>query len=68
MRQTGLATQKFSFENGKIRFLDGWESTHTSPRIDTLCNFLQDLDLITADNELTKLGAMTLKQLQNEDN
>ena len=68
MRQTGLATQKFSFENGKIRFLDGWESTHTSPRIDTLCNFLQDLDLITADNELTKLGAKTLKQLQNEDN
>ena len=68
MRQTGLATQKFSFENGKIRFLDGWESTHTSPRIDTLCSFLQDLDLITADNELTKLGAKTLKQLQNEDN
>ncbi len=68
MRQTGLATQKFSLENGEIRFLEDWFTSHTSPRIETLRRFLQDLDLITSDNTLTTFGLKTLKQLQNEDN
>lgn len=46
MMQTGIATQKFEFENGHLRFISDWNSTNTSPRIDTLRNFLIDLKLI----------------------
>ena len=44
--QTGIASQKFIYENGMIRFLNGSEATHTAPRIDTLNDFLSDLELI----------------------
>ena len=44
--QTGIASQKFIYENGLIRFLNGSEATHTAPRIDTLNDFLSDLELI----------------------
>lgn len=46
MMQTNMATQKFAFENGCLRFLEGWEATNTAPRIDTIRNFLLDLNII----------------------
>lgn len=55
--QTGIASQKFIYENGLIRFLNGSEATHTAPRIDTLNDFLSDLELINDkefSNEITK--------------
>lgn len=55
MLQTGLQTQKFAFENGNLRFLDSWETTHTSPRIDTMRNFMSDLGLIKYDEETDRL-------------
>ena len=61
--QTGIASQKFIYENGMIRFLNGSEATHTSPRIDTLNDFLSDLELIN-DNGITDKGIQLLKELE----
>lgn len=69
LHQTGLATQKFIIEDGHLRYIDGWDSTYTSPRIDTLKQFLRDLGLIEDDNglqTLTSSGKDLLNQLQNE--
>lgn len=65
MMQTGIATQKFAFENGSLRFIDNWDSTNTSPRIDTLKNFMIDLSIIASDgntDSLTSIGANLLNQ------
>lgn len=59
MMQTGIATQKFAFENGMLRFIDNWDPTNTSPRIDTLRNFLIDLCILSSDGKqdsLTSIG------------
>ena len=69
MLQTGIPTQKFAFENGKLRFLDNWSSTHTSPRIDTIRNFLYDTGIIKGTptyDELTDRGLYLLKELEHE--
>lgn len=55
MLQTGLHTQKFAFENGNLRFLDSWETTHTAPRIDTMRNFMVDLGLVKHVDEFDRL-------------
>ena len=68
MLQTGKATQKFAFENGCLRFIADWEATNSSPRIDTMRNFLIDLKIIEArDNEdaLTEIGINLLKEVTN---
>ena len=59
--QTGIASQKFIYENGMIRFLNGSEATHTSPRIDTLNDFVSDLELIN-DKGITDKGIQLLKE------
>lgn len=61
--QTGIASQKFIYENGMIRFLNGSEATHTSPRIDTLNDFVSDLELIN-DKGITDKGIQLLKELE----
>lgn len=69
LHQTGLATQKFIIEDGRLRYIDGWFSTFTSPRIDTLKQFLRDLELIKEEDglwTLTSSGKDLLNKLQNE--
>ena len=66
MLQTGLATQKFSIESGCLRFIDDWDTSHTSPRIDTLRNFLIDLRLINIDGKVSPLGVELLSAMNNE--
>ena len=68
MLQTGLATQKFSIENGNIRFIEDWPTSHTSPRIDTLRDFMIDLRLINKDGNLTELGVELFKRMNDESN
>lgn len=68
MLQTQKATQKFAFENGCLRFIDNWDATNTSPRIDTIRNFLIDLNIIEAKDNidvLTDLGINLLNGLNN---
>ena len=64
--QTGVASQKFIYEYGHIRFLRETETTHTSPRISTLNDFLSDLYIIIK-NKLTIKGEELLKRLEDED-
>ena len=64
--QTGIASQKFIYENGMIRFLNGSEATHTSPRIETLHNFLSDLELINNEG-ITNKGILLLKELEKSE-
>ena len=64
--QTGVASQKFIYEYGHIRFLKETETTHTAPRISTLNDFLSDLKIIKND-ALTAEGEELLKRIENED-
>ena len=61
--QTGIASQKFIYENGMISFLYGSEATHTAPRIDTLNDFVSDLELIN-DKGISDKGNQLLKELE----
>ena len=61
--QTGIASQKFIYENGMIRFLNGSEATHTVPRTDTLYDFVSDLELIN-EKGITDKGIQLLKKLE----
>lgn len=61
--QTGIASQKFIYENGMIRFLNGSEATHTSPRIDTLNDFVSDLDLVN-NKGISDKGILLLNELE----
>ncbi|MBD5232706.1 MAG: hypothetical protein HDS65_00850 [Bacteroidales bacterium] len=68
MLQTQKATQKFVFENGCLRFIDNWDATDTSPRIDTMRNFLIDLSIIQPKDGidvLTESGLKLLSELSN---
>lgn len=68
MLQTQKATQKFAFENGCLRFIDNWDATHTSPRIETIRNFLIDLSIIEIKDgidTLTETGLNLLNDLKN---
>ena len=64
--QTGVASQKFIYEYGHIRFLKETETTHTAPRISTLNDFLSDLGIIVND-ALTAEGEELLKRIEDED-
>lgn len=61
--QTGIASQKFIYENGMIRFLNGSEATHTAPRTDTLYDFVSDLELVN-EKGITDKGIQLLKKLE----
>lgn len=63
--QNGVPTQKLAIENGYVRWLDNYFSTHSSPRINTLYNFVRDLGLV-ANKKLTMDGRKLLKQLEND--
>ena len=59
----GVATHKFMLENGCVRFIGKTYSSHTSPRIRTLKEFLLDLGLIKETGGLTEDGFQTLQML-----
>lgn len=63
--QNRIPTQKLSIENGFVRGLSTYAATHSSPRIDTLRNFAEDLDLIHELN-VTENGIELLIRLQND--
>ncbi|MBP5521263.1 MAG: hypothetical protein J6X82_02450 [Bacteroidales bacterium] len=58
--QTGIASYKFLLEDGYIRFLDGVEATHMDSRIDTVADFLRELELYNKDG-LLPLGEECLE-------
>lgn len=64
--QTGIASEKFIYENGMIRYLNGSEATHTAPRIDTLNDFLLDLELIN-DGGISDKGIQLLNELEKSE-
>ena len=61
--QNGIATQKLMIENGFVKGLDRYGSSHSSPRINTLYNFVTDLGLVS-NNKLTGRGKNLLKNLE----
>jgi len=63
--QNGVPTQKLTIENGYVRGLSSYEATHSSPRVDTLRNFITDLGLIDGFT-LTKKGIELLCNLDND--
>jgi len=63
--QNGIPTQKLTIENGYVRGVATYGSTHSSPRIDTLRNFAIDLGLIS-DNRITSKGMCLLNTLKND--
>lgn len=51
------STEKFIREDGLIRFIDDVDYAYSSPRLNTLINFLKELQLINDDkNDLTTIG------------
>ena len=61
--QNGIATQKLMIENGYVKGLDRYGSSHSSPRINTLFNYVTDLGLVSG-NKLTIRGKKLLKELE----
>lgn len=63
--QNNIPTQKLTIENGFVRGLSTYEATHSSPRVDTVRNFISDLGLING-YKLTDKGVELLKELEND--
>ena len=61
--QNSIPTQKLTIENGCVRGLSMYEATHSSPRINTLRNFLTDLGLVE-EYKITNKGIEILKTLE----
>ena len=58
------STEKFIREDGLIRFIDSVEYAYSSPRLNTLINFLKELQLIDEDKtNLTPLGTELFNSL-----
>lgn len=65
MGNTDTDLRKFIFEDGRVVLVEIRYPTATSPRIDSLYNFLQDLSYIDSDGELTDIA---YKYIQNYGN
>ena len=63
--QNGIHTPKLTIENGFVKGLASYEATHSSPRVDTLRNFITDLGLVDG-YKVTGKGVELLKQLEND--
>lgn len=63
--QNGIPTQKLTIENGFVKGLSLYDATHSSPRIDTLRNYITDLGLVDG-YKVTDKGVELLKQLEND--
>ncbi|UKM65468.1 hypothetical protein GSB9_02037 [Flavobacteriaceae bacterium GSB9] len=56
---------KFIIEDGIISHIQTMKPQHTSPRLNSITNFLHDLSLVNQENKLTSLGKKQLKILSN---
>lgn len=63
--QNSIPTQKLTIENGYVRGIATYTATHSSPRIDTLRNYVTDLGLIS-ENRVTPKGVKLLNILKND--
>lgn len=63
--QNHVATQKLAIECGLVRWLGGFTSSHSAPRVGTLMNFARDLGLVEG-TKLTQDGIDLLNDLQND--
>lgn len=61
--QNGVPTQKLAIENGYVRWLDYYEATHSSPRLNTLFNFVIDLGLVV-NTKLTDKGYALIERIE----
>lgn len=58
------STEKFIREDGLIRFIDDVDYAYSSPRLNTLVNFMKELQLINSNKDnLTTLGQQLFKSL-----
>jgi hypothetical protein len=58
------STEKFIREDGLIRFIDDVDYAYSSPRLNTLIDFLRDMQLINEDKkDLTTIGLELFKTL-----
>ncbi|WP_322548920.1 hypothetical protein [Flavobacterium psychraquaticum] len=58
------STEKFIREDGLIRFIDNVDYAYSSPRLNTLVNFLKELQLINEEKTiLTPLGTELFNSL-----
>ena len=64
-RQTGISSQKFLIERGCLKRIMRYEYSHTSPRLDTLKSFLEDLGAISGD-AITPFGERILNEFSHE--
>jgi hypothetical protein len=53
--------RKFIFEDGKVVLVERRYPTETSPRIDSLYSFLQDLNYIDSEGNLSKIAKDYIK-------
>lgn len=68
MRGGTQSTQKFIIEDHHIRYLGNFEPGFTGPRIGNLINYLKDLGVMDADNNLTDSGNILSMELTNGNN
>jgi hypothetical protein len=66
MGNTDTNLRKFIFEDGRVVLVEIRYPTATSPRIDSLYNFLQDLSYIDSDGQLTDIAYNYIQNYGND--
>lgn len=66
MGSTDTDLRKFIFEDGRVVLVEIRYPTATSPRIDSLYNFLQDLSYIDSDGQLTDIAYNYIQNYGND--
>jgi len=68
MRGSNQSTQKFIIEDQYIRYLGNFNAAFTGPRINNLMSFLQDLNVVTDNHDLSERGLLILKNMEDGNN
>ena len=66
MGSTDTDLRKFIFEDGRVVLVERRYPTATSPRIDSLYNFLQDLSYINSNGQLTDIAYNFIQNYGND--
>ena len=64
-RQTGISSQKFIIERGCLKRIMKYDYSHTSPRLNTLISFLEDLGAVSG-RRISPLGEEILTTFKHE--
>ena len=64
-RQTGISSQKFIIERGCLKRIMKYDYSHTSPRLNTLISFLEDLGAVSG-RRISPLGEEILTTCKYE--